>query len=229
VDFRFIDNEIYLPVSVNGQPQQGFLFDTGSTNAIDTGKAQALRLKVEMAGAAYGGEGEAAGVGGVSRTVVFGPSQFAIGSLRPRVSGATISLAESGSAVQEHVAGAIGNPILKQFVVTFDYAHRVVYFEKNAAFGKPDAGDENRPESIAISRGGEGWLGIVKLSRRPGDQTDDQTRERDTGGSDQVESSNDAEGFQFVDGGADRGGAVLGELPLLSADAARGSHAPTGA
>jgi S1-C subfamily serine protease len=72
------------------------------------------------------------------------------------------------------VAGAIGNPILKQFVVTFDYAHRVVYFEKNAAFGKPDTGDENRPESIVVSRpdgawaGGDGWLGIVKLSRRPG-------------------------------------------------------------
>jgi predicted aspartyl protease len=301
MDFRFIDNEIYLPVSVNGQPQQGFLFDTGSTNAIDTRKAQALGLKVEMAGAAYGGgpepapagmtkvdrleigglrmenqvldtfifpvndgdaiegtigyelarrtvveidyaarritfmkprsfrppahatavpfrfaastevlvaasvdgirgdflldtgaalslavnhpfaqrngllrkyesggEGEAAGVGGVSRTVVFDPSQFAIGSLRPRVSEATISLADSGSAVQEHVAGAIGNPILKQFVLTLDYAHRMVYFEKNAAFGKPDAGDDSKPQTIAISRAGEGWLGIVKLSRRPG-------------------------------------------------------------
>jgi S1-C subfamily serine protease len=52
--------------------------------------------------------------------------------------------------------------------LTLDYAHRVVYFEKNAAFGKPDAGDENSPQAIAISRGGEDWLGIVKLSRRPG-------------------------------------------------------------
>jgi hypothetical protein len=264
VDFRFIDNEIYLPVSVNGLPQEKFLFDTGSTNAIDTRKALVLGLKVEMAGATFGGgpeaapagmtkvnslaigglrmenqvfdttifpgepgeivdgtvgyelarrtvvvidyasrritfvkprsfhlpahatampfrfaektevlvtasvdgirgdflldtgsgsalnlnhpfaerngllrkygsggEGGAVGVGGMARVVLFVPSEFAIGNLRPKVSEAAIFVSDSGGGTQEHVDGSIGNVLLKQFVLTFDYAHRVVYFEKN--------------------------------------------------------------------------------------------------
>jgi C-terminal processing protease CtpA/Prc len=97
-----------------------------------------------------------------------------IGSFKPFVEEASLMLSETGAGAEEHVAGGIGNGILKQFTVTLDYAHRSAYFEKNAAFGRAGAPDDvpsapaqtlGRPDLQRDSKAG--WMGIAKL-RFPG-------------------------------------------------------------
>jgi hypothetical protein len=309
LEFRYEDDQIYLPVSINGRRQERFVFDTGSTNTIDTAKAQSLGLKVANAGAAYGGgpkamiagltkverldvgelkmadqiidtvplaaiydgtiEGavgyelakrtvviidyasrritflkpesfrrparatslsfrfaskseivvkgslngmggeyqldtgqgaslmvgrpfakrtgllkthgmgpkrSASGIGGVVETILFKPSSFAIGSVKPSVSEAEIMLSDRGSGAEEHIAGTVGNGILKQFKVTLDYAHRMVYLEKNASFEEESEPTESQPADIfdfgrpdSRTPGHEGWLGVTKMRRRNGE------------------------------------------------------------
>ena len=283
LDFRFIDDQIYLPVSLNGRAQDKFVFDIGSTDTIDARKARSLGLKSEIVGTGYGGgtgsavqglvkvdrleigglsfdnqildttaigsapgdpegmigyeiarrtvvvidyerhritfmkprafrapahavavpfrfasrsevliratvdgirgefeidtgaanslminrpfaerngliarhhavhEVTVSGIGGQAQTVLFRPDEFAIGSLRPPTPVGQIYLAESGGGAEEHVAGNIGNVILKRFTLTLDYAHRMLYFEPNAHFNEPDVCSE-------------GWGGL-KVSR----------------------------------------------------------------
>jgi hypothetical protein len=308
LDFRYDGDEIYLPVSLNGQPQEKFVFDIGSTNSIATKKANALGLKSEVVGTEYGGgtgssvqglaridrieigglrfdnqvietmeigsgdedpegmigyevarrtvvvidyerrritftkpeafhtpahavgvpfrfasrtdvlisatvdgirgefgidtgaanslminrpfadrhgfiarhhavhEVTVSGIGGQAKTLLFRPSQFAIGSLRPPSPVGQIYLAESGGGAVEHVAGNIGNGILKRFTLTLDYAHRMLYFEPNAHFNDPDVSsggwfgmtvnrheDSGRIEVVEVEPGGPAALaGILK-------------------------------------------------------------------
>jgi hypothetical protein len=306
MDFRYLDGEIYLPVSINGHTLERFAFDSGSTNTIDSRVAKQLGLKVEASGLDFGGgpnaspagltrvdridigglvmrdqvigtsvlpqepddelhgtigyelarrtivaidyanhritfrkpqsfrppakatampfqfaqasevlvkaaidgiagdfqldtgmsdalqlnrpfaarngflarhgdgkQGFAGGVGGVAPVVAFDQTSFTIGKLQPFVPHTVISLAESGTGVEEYVAGMIGNRILQQFTLTLDYGHRMVYFEKNASYGKPDSSDqESGVETFTSNRNPDlqnpnhdGWLGFVKWIR----------------------------------------------------------------
>ncbi len=124
---RFADpSEVLVSASVDGVLGD-FQLDTGA----------ALQLLVERPFAErngllkkYGSGGRAAGagVGGVMQTVLFQPAEFAMEACGHGHTGRFV--AESGGYVEEHVAGAIGNGILEQFVVTLDYGRRRVYFEK---------------------------------------------------------------------------------------------------
>jgi membrane-associated protease RseP (regulator of RpoE activity) len=266
VDFRLINNQIHLPVTLNGQRFEDFLFDTGAPNSVETSKARTLGLKVEVAGKEYGGgtdsevvgltkvdcldlgglrfdqqifqtdessahgegtigyeiakrtvvvvdyarnritfmkpavfrpppqavalpfrfagnlvlieatvdgdrgefivdtgsagsllllhpfaeqhrlvekhhavhEAEARGVGGSAPILLFRPDQFSIGSLHPPTPTGGIFLSQSGVGAMEHIAGNIGNGILKRFTMTLDYAHHLLYLEPNAHFPEPD-------------------------------------------------------------------------------------------
>jgi membrane-associated protease RseP (regulator of RpoE activity) len=51
------------------------------------------------------------------------------------------SLQKAGAFAASDVAGNVGGAILKQFTVTFDYARRRLYFEKNNTFGSRDTYD----------------------------------------------------------------------------------------
>ncbi len=46
---------------------------------------------------------------------------------------------KGGMGADSELAGNIGARILKQFDVTFDYPHRVIYFAENANYGKPES------------------------------------------------------------------------------------------
>jgi hypothetical protein len=51
----------------------------------------------------------------------------------------TVLSEDSGGAEASHtIAGNIGQGILKQFTVVFDYPHGKMYLEKNSNYGKPD-------------------------------------------------------------------------------------------
>jgi membrane-associated protease RseP (regulator of RpoE activity) len=294
-DFRYDGDEIYLPVSLNGQSQDKFVFDIGSTNSIATKKAAAMGLKSEIVGTEYGGgtgsavqglvkvarlqigglvfdnqvldtmeigsgdedpegmigyevakrtvvvidyekhhitfmkpeafhapahavgvpfrfasrtdvlisatvdgirgefgidtgaanslminrpfaerhdfiarhhavhESTVSGIGGEAKTLLFRPSQFAIASLRPPAPVGQIYLAESGGGAVEHVAGNIGNGILKRFTLTLDYAHRMLYFEPNAHFNEPDVSSAGWFGMTVNRNGISGPIDIVEV------------------------------------------------------------------
>jgi len=54
---------------------------------------------------------------------------------------AALSTQTKGVLADPDLAGNVGYGILRQFDITFDYANAVMYFEKNANFGQPDAHD----------------------------------------------------------------------------------------
>jgi hypothetical protein len=113
-----------------------FQIDTGQAIALTVNRPFAQRNGL-MAKYGKGVKTMVEGIGGQGESVEFAPAMFTLGGLEPSVESALILLSDTGSAAEEHVAGGIGNAILKQFTVTLDYQHRVAYFQKNEAFGMP--------------------------------------------------------------------------------------------
>ncbi len=174
--FRKPDHAVAMPVrfassteplveaSVNGKRGE-FQLDTGQDTGLSVNRPFAERTGL-MGKYRSGSRGASEGVGGQEETIEFTPASFEIGGMRPWTGEAQISLADIGSGAEEHVAGGIGNGILRQFTVTLDYFHRMAYFERNSSFGKPPD-DEPIVASQTLSRpkssDGSGWLGLVKL------------------------------------------------------------------
>jgi len=159
---RFAANsEPLVEASIDGKRGE-FQIDTGQDMALSVNRPFAERNGL-IAKYGAGVKGEVEGVGGRSETVEFTPGMFAVAGFRPSVGEASILLSGTGAAAEEHVAGSIGNGILKQFTVTLDYAHRMAYFKKNAVFGISDVPIEilTRPALQGDSKGG--WLGLAKL------------------------------------------------------------------
>ena len=159
VPLRFAANsEVLVEASVDGKSGE-FQLDTGQDFALSMNRPFAERNDL-LAKYRKGKKGLAAGVGGMAGIIVFHPAAFTFGGLTPAVGDAVLLVAKTGSAAEEHIAGAIGNGILKQFTVTLDYARRMAYFEKNAEFGV-----DTVPTEELTRRGGDnhGWLGLAKL------------------------------------------------------------------
>jgi PDZ domain len=68
-----------------------------------------------------------------------------------------VALATQGETAD--IAGSVGYGILRQFNITFDYANRILYFEKNANYGQPDVFDRS---GMWLERGATGFE-VVEL------------------------------------------------------------------
>jgi hypothetical protein len=159
---RFASNsEPLVEASVDGKRGE-FQLDTGQDMALTVNRPFAQRNGL-IAKYGAGVKATVEGVGGQGEAVEFTPAMFTVGGFRPSVGDADILVSGAGTAEAEHVAGSIGNGILKQFTVTLDYAHRIAYFEKNAAFGLPDDAPAETPTRGAL-RGDAmgGGLGLAK-------------------------------------------------------------------
>jgi hypothetical protein len=133
IPIRFAANtEPLVEASIDGRRGE-FQLDTGQDVALTVNRPFAERNGL-IAKYGAGVKGAAEGVGGRVETIEFTPAMFAVGGFSPSIGEAEMLLSNTGTAAEEHVAGLIGNGILKQFTVTLDYAHRMAYFEKNAAF-----------------------------------------------------------------------------------------------
>ena len=148
IPIRFATNsEPLVEASIDGKRGE-FQIDTGQATALSVNRPFAQRNGL-IAKYGKGAKVEVEGIGGRGEAVEFTPAMFAIGGFRPSVEDADILLSQTGTAAEEHVAGGIGNGILKQFTVTLDYEHRVVYFEKNDAFSLPSDAPTESPERLA--------------------------------------------------------------------------------
>jgi hypothetical protein len=159
---RFAANsEPLVEASIDGKRGE-FQLDTGQDSALTVNRPFAERNGL-MRKYGAGEKAAAEGIGGRSETIEFTPATFTFGGFKPSVGDAEILVSATGAAAEEHVAGSIGNGILKQFTVTLDYAHRMAYFEKNAVFGLDAVPTQTltRPALQGDPKGG--WLGLVKL------------------------------------------------------------------
>lgn len=67
--------------------------------------------------------------------------EFTFGSFKFENIPVGLSQASGGLQGNSKVAGIIGNEVLMQFNITYDYAHKKMYFEQNGNFGQPIADD----------------------------------------------------------------------------------------
>jgi hypothetical protein len=150
-----MNSEAVVEAIIDGKRGE-FQLDTGQDIGLSVNRPFAQRCGL-IAKYGKGEKGVVEGIGGRGEAVEFTPAMFAVGGFNPPVGDADILLSETGTAADEHIAGAIGNGVLKQFTVTLDYEHRVAYFQKNAAFGLPSdvpTESSDRPALAGDSEGG---------------------------------------------------------------------------
>jgi hypothetical protein len=133
IPFTLVDNHVDLPVMINGKGPYHFLFDTGGSNLIDSGVADALGLRGS-------GSAAASGVGSSTEQVAFATiDHLGIGdaTLRHQVFAVVPVRAGFGVASGQPIDGLIGFEVLSRFVTTFDYADSRVILRMPSAPREP--------------------------------------------------------------------------------------------
>jgi hypothetical protein len=134
--FEFVDNRVFIEVSLDGQGPLNFILDTGAVAALDENTARKLNLKVRDSGDEHG----------VGENVVHSGEteirQVKIGSLILRnISFNVLPLDTPNVFGTKHVDGVIGLPVFESVVVKHDYLnHRLTFSlpEKFSYTGRRD-------------------------------------------------------------------------------------------
>ncbi|HEY0340780.1 MAG TPA: aspartyl protease family protein [Steroidobacteraceae bacterium] len=126
IPFVFYDHLPMVRGSIGDLPAR-FDIDTGSRSEVDItspfAAAHALHARFSKGVSAVTGWG----VGGPSRSYVVRLPSLTLGSVRVASLVAGLSEDKGGSISDPNYEGNIGSGFLKRFVVTFDYAHQVMY------------------------------------------------------------------------------------------------------
>jgi predicted aspartyl protease len=131
VPFVFYDHLPNVAGSVAGLPAR-FDIDTGSRSEVDFTSpfVNANDLKARF------GKGVSAvvgwGVGGPARSYTVRLDSLMLGPVEVDHIAAGLSEAKGGSISDPNFQGNVGSALLKRFVVTFDYAHQVMYLKRIA-------------------------------------------------------------------------------------------------
>ncbi len=78
-----------------------------------------------------------------------------------------LALVATGTQANRETAGTVGNGLLRQFNITFDYPGATLWFEKNANYGKPPAVDR---AGMWIERGERGIIVVDVATGGPADK-----------------------------------------------------------
>ena len=142
-----------------------FDIDTGSRSEVDITSpfvaAHQLRDRFSKGVSAVTGWG----VGGPARSYVIRLPSLALGSVRVDAPVAGLSEARGGSFSDPNFEGNIGSGFLKRFVVTFDYAHQVMYLRPITP-APVDVGRFDR-SGMWINSGPEGYVVTDVASNGP--------------------------------------------------------------
>jgi predicted aspartyl protease len=129
VPFVFYDHLPDVTGSIGGLPAR-FDIDTGSRTELDVTSpfvaAHQLRAQFNKGASAVTGWG----VGGPSRDYVVRLPSMKLGPVEVDNVAAGLSEARGGSIADPNYEGNVGSGLLKRFVVTFDYAHQVMYLKR---------------------------------------------------------------------------------------------------
>ena len=137
VRFQFIENHIYVPVSVNGQ-ERLWVFDTGAgASVIDAAFAQELDLKTV-------GEVQAMGASGTVPAKFVEVPGFVLGDInqgeQTMVALDIATLLRGRSGIE--VAGILGFDFVSQFVTRVDFANATLTFTRPDEFEYQGTGHE---------------------------------------------------------------------------------------
>jgi hypothetical protein len=130
--FTLVNNHIHVEATINGQPPQSFIFDTGAPAVLASSYAAALGIKAEGA-LPGGGFGENAAAMGFAKVRSVSVGGFA---LRDQVF-ATLDTAPLIKGEGADFAGLLGYEIPKRAVTVIDYAKGVMTLIRPSAFEPP--------------------------------------------------------------------------------------------
>jgi Aspartyl protease/PDZ domain len=163
VPFVFYDHLPDVKGSIGALPAR-FDIDTGSRAELDITSpfvaAHNLRAKFAKGTSAVTGWG----VGGPARDYMVRLPSIKLGSVEIDDVATGLSEAKGGSFADPNYEGNVGSALLKRFVVTFDYAHQVMYL-KRITPTPPDAGAFDRSGLwINATSGGFAVVDVAKGS-----------------------------------------------------------------
>ena len=126
--FRFYDHVPQVDGRFGGLPGR-FDIDTGSRTEVDltTPFVERARLRDAYPGGVLAVDGW--GVGGPVKSHVVRGKSLTLGTVTVAGPVASLATAKAGSFSDANYEGNVGSGFLKRFVVTFDYAHQVIYLK----------------------------------------------------------------------------------------------------
>ena len=167
-----------IPINFNGNTIEAMaLYDGISGNfTIDTGSRASLTLNSPFVAAHHLNKGDKTldavtgwGVGGPTRSIALRGDTLAIGPLTINGPVVELSTDTKGGFAETSLAGNIGAGILKRYVVTLDYEHRVMYLKPIA--GRVADLDTFDRAGMWLNVGDNGALSVVDVTKgAPADQ-----------------------------------------------------------
>ena len=142
VPFRFKGHVPEVDGTIDGIPG-AFDIDTGSRASLDLAgpfvDKHALVEKLDPRIRVVSG----AGVGGRVYSLLARAKSLTLGEVKVDKPVAYLSRQEKGAFADVYIAGNVGYGVLSRFNITFDYPHQQLFFEKNAAYDRPDVADRS--------------------------------------------------------------------------------------
>jgi hypothetical protein len=129
--FRVFGNLVLIPVSVNGQAPQNFLFDSGAVTST-LSKRQASLLGVNEDTPDSKVDIQFAGACGITKSVlsVSGVSLSSFGQVLKLKQILAVDLAEISKELETEVSGILGGDFFSRYRVTLDYSTTTIKLEE---------------------------------------------------------------------------------------------------
>jgi len=161
--FVYKGSGVVLPLHLHGHipAVDGAVDGVPGLFTLDTGSGGGLNLFTPFVAAhdlrrKYAAGFETAtgvGVGGVMQGQVVHAARLTLGAAEARGVETVLSSQMAGAASDTTVAGNVGEAVLRQFNLTFDYTHGQVILEKNKGYGRAEDGHAG----IALEPQGSAW------------------------------------------------------------------------
>ncbi len=154
VPFNFADHDPEIAGSFEGVAGR-FRIDTGSRSELTLNRPFAERNGVRAKHPRNIEAVDGWGIGGPSRAYVMRGASLKMGPVEVKDLVVSAATQAKGAFAGEDSEGNIGGGVLKRFVVTFDYAHQIMYL-KPLTTSPPDAGTFDRA-GLWFNRSPEGF------------------------------------------------------------------------